>query len=59
MPAPCSRRLNSSPGYGGRPALPPHLADLMDRPERMTRVANDQAAIERLIRARARITREA
>ena len=44
---------------GLRPALPPHLADLMDRPERMTRIANDQAAVERLIRDRARITRGA
>ena len=41
---------------GLRPPLPPHLADLMDRPERLTRVANDQAALETLIRARARIT---
>ncbi|GJE61833.1 Threonine synthase [Methylobacterium trifolii] len=44
---------------GLRPALPPHLADLMDRPERMTQVANDQAAVEALIRDRARITRGA
>ncbi|MGU3542436.1 threonine synthase [Methylobacterium sp. A52T] len=44
---------------GLRPALPPHLADLMDRPERLTRVANDQAALEALIRERARITRGA
>jgi threonine synthase len=44
---------------GLRPPLPPHLADLMDRPERLTRVANDQAAVETLIRARARITRSA
>ena len=44
---------------GLHPALPPHLADLMDRPERMTRVANDQAAVEALIRDRARITRGA
>jgi threonine synthase len=44
---------------GLRPALPPHLADLMDRPERLTRVPNDQAAIESLIRERARITRAA
>ncbi|MDF2597677.1 MAG: thrC, partial [Methylobacterium brachiatum] len=44
---------------GLRPALPPHLADLMDRPERMTPVANDQAAVERLIRERARITKGA
>ena len=44
---------------GGRPALPPHLADLMERPERVTRVANDQAAVEALIRERARITRGA
>jgi threonine synthase len=26
---------------GIRPALPPHMADLFDRPERMTRVPND------------------
>ncbi|MCJ2071373.1 threonine synthase [Methylobacterium sp. J-030] len=44
---------------GLRPPLPPHLADLMDRPERLTRVANDQAAVEKLIRERARITRGA
>ncbi|WP_375465167.1 threonine synthase [uncultured Methylobacterium sp.] len=44
---------------GLRPALPPHLADLMDRPERMTRIANDQSAVEALIRDRARITRGA
>jgi threonine synthase len=44
---------------GLRPPLPPHLADLMDRPERLTRVANDQAAVEALIRERARITRGA
>ena len=44
---------------GLRPPLPPHLADLMDRPERLTRVANDQAAVEAHIRARARITRAA
>jgi threonine synthase len=31
----------------------------MDRPERMTRVGNDQAAVEALIRDRARITRGA
>ena len=44
---------------GPPPALPPHLADLMDRPERLTRVANDQAAVEHLIRERARIARAA
>ncbi len=31
----------------------------MDRPERLTRVANDQAALEALIRERARIARGA
>ncbi|GLS43383.1 threonine synthase [Methylobacterium brachythecii] len=40
----------------GRPALPPHLADLMDRPELVSNLANDQAAVERFIRERARIT---
>jgi threonine synthase len=39
---------------GRRPALPAHLADLMDRPERLTRLANDQAEIERFVAARSR-----
>jgi threonine synthase len=34
---------------GIRPALPPRMADLFDRPERVTRVPNDLAAIEALI----------
>ncbi len=42
---------------GGRPVLPPHLADLMDRPETVANLANDQSAVERFIRERARITR--
>jgi threonine synthase len=37
---------------GQRPALPVRMADLHDRPERITRVANDLAAIQRLIRER-------
>jgi len=43
---------------GVRPALPPHLAELMDRPERFARLANDQAAVERFIRERARVVTE-
>ena len=39
---------------GVRPALPGHLADLFDRPERTETVANDltavQAVVERLTR---------
>ncbi|MDM7255167.1 MAG: threonine synthase [Paracoccus sp. (in: a-proteobacteria)] len=35
---------------GTRPALPPHLADLFDRPERVTRAENDLAALQSLIR---------
>ena len=35
---------------GIRPPLPPRMADLLDRPERMTRVENDLTAIETLIR---------
>jgi threonine synthase len=31
---------------GRRPELPTHMADLFDRPERVTRVANDLAAVE-------------
>ncbi|MEJ2021745.1 MAG: threonine synthase, partial [Maritimibacter sp.] len=30
--------------------LPPHMADLFDKPERVTRVPNDLAALEKLIR---------
>ena len=40
----------------GRPALPPHLADLMERPELMAELPSDQATVERFIRERARIT---
>ena len=34
---------------GIRPALPEHLADLLDRPEKVTRVANDLEAVERFV----------
>ena len=37
---------------GTRPALPARMADLFDRPERVTRVANDLAAIQSIIRER-------
>jgi threonine synthase len=37
---------------GTRPPLPNRMADLYDRPERVTEVANDLAAIEDLIRER-------
>jgi threonine synthase len=37
---------------GLRPALPPRMGDLFERPERVTRVPNDLAAIEALIRER-------
>jgi threonine synthase len=43
---------------GLRPALPPHLADLMERKERFTVLPNEQAAIERFIRDRSRAARE-
>ncbi len=39
---------------GRRPALPPHLAALMDRPERINPLPNDAAAVERFITARTR-----
>ena len=35
-----------------RPALPARMADLFDRPERLTRVPNDLAALQSLIRER-------
>ena len=37
---------------GTRPDLPDRMADLFDRPERMTRVANDLGALQALIRER-------
>ena len=37
---------------GTRPALPPRMADLFDRPERVTRVKNDLGALQALIRER-------
>jgi threonine synthase len=39
---------------GIRPPLPPRMADLYDRPERVTRVANDLAALQSLILERRR-----
>jgi len=40
---------------GARPALPPHLADLMSRQERFTVLPNDRDAVGRFVRARARL----
>ncbi len=37
---------------GARPALPARMADLFERPERITRVPDDLAAVEALIRER-------
>ncbi len=42
---------------GQRPPLPPHMVDLIERPERFTVVPNEQGAIERFIRERARAVR--
>ncbi|WP_374291316.1 threonine synthase [Paenirhodobacter enshiensis] len=39
---------------GIRPALPPRMKDLFERPERVTRVANDLAALEALVRGERR-----
>jgi len=35
---------------GVRPPLPPHLADLLERPERIERCAADLDAVEALVR---------
>jgi threonine synthase len=35
--------------------LPPRMADLYDRPERVTRVANDMAALQALIKERIKV----
>jgi threonine synthase len=40
-----------------RPALPPHLEDLLSREERFTILPHDQARVERFIRERARAAR--
>jgi threonine synthase len=37
---------------GQRPALPLRMADLFDRPERVTQAPDDLAALEALIRER-------
>jgi threonine synthase len=39
---------------GLRPPLPPRMADLYDRPERVARVANDLAALQSFVRERRR-----
>lgn len=40
---------------GLRPPLPAHLADLFERPERCTSVANDLGAVQRAVRATANL----
>jgi threonine synthase len=42
---------------GLRPALPPHLADLLGRPERLTRIPNEIEAAKSFVRAQARAVR--
>ncbi|MGO4387251.1 threonine synthase [Microvirga sp. 2YAF29] len=44
---------------GLRPALPPHMADLMERKESFAVLPNEQAAVERFIRERARAVKGA
>ena len=39
---------------GVRPPLPPHLGDLLNRPERVARLANDPRAVADYLRAHAR-----
>ncbi|NBQ39625.1 MAG: hypothetical protein EBU34_07540 [Alphaproteobacteria bacterium] len=39
---------------GIRPALPPHLSDLLERTEHFTRLANDQKTVEDFIKAHVR-----
>jgi threonine synthase len=43
---------------GKRPALPEWLSDLMSRPERVTVLPNDQAAVERFVESASRAARE-
>ena len=49
-PAKFPAAVEAAPGI--QPELPPHMVDLFDRLERVTRVANDLGAIESLIRER-------
>jgi threonine synthase len=44
---------------GVRPALPAHLADLLERPERVTVLPNDQARVEAFVRERSRAAKVA
>ncbi len=44
---------------GRRPELPAHLADLMVRAERLTRLPNDQGEVERFIADRSRAAKAA
>ena len=41
---------------GIRPALPPALAEIIDKRERITRLPNDAGAVARFVRAHARRT---
>jgi threonine synthase len=43
---------------GMRPKLPAYLGDLMTKPERITRMPNDRAELERFIRAASRAAKE-
>jgi threonine synthase len=43
---------------GQRPALPAHLADLLEREERSLELPNDLGTVERAIAERARISME-
>ncbi len=42
---------------GVHPVLPPHMADLFDRPERIVTLPNDLATVQAYVRAHARIGR--
>ena len=44
---------------GVRPTLPPHLADLLERTERVLRLPSEQSALEAFIRQHARATKGA
>jgi threonine synthase len=47
-----------SAATGVRPALPPALADLYEREERVTVLPNDLATVQAFVRARSRATTE-
>jgi len=50
-----SASTGSAPATGVRPELPDRLADLHDRPERLTRMPNDLVVVQEFVEAHRRV----